>query len=105
MTQMSRLSMPLVNELVIGVKDKDAFNASEPKNDLQFADYVTHPTLPALIELLFNVPAPTAFPRADLLAAFVTGVDGLNKNGSSARCSGSIPRSPPRRANSRTTSA
>jgi hypothetical protein len=81
-TQMSRLSMPLVNELVIGVKDKDAFNASEPKNDLQFADYVTHPTLPALIELLFNVPAPTAFPRADLLAAFVTGVDGLNKNGS-----------------------
>lgn len=81
-TQVSRLGMPLVNEVVIGVKDKDAFNASEPKNDLQFADYVTHPTFPALLELLFSVPAPTAFPRNDLLAAFVTGVDGLNKNGS-----------------------
>lgn len=81
-TQVSRLGMPLVNEVVIGVKDKDAFNASQPKDDLQFADYVTHPTLPALLQILFNVPAPTAIPRNDLLAAFVTGVDGLNKNGS-----------------------
>lgn len=80
--QLSRLGMPLVNEVVIGLRDKDRFNASEPKDDLQFADYVTHPTLPALIEILFGVPAPTAFPRADLLAAFITGVDGLNKNGS-----------------------
>ncbi|HTH48469.1 MAG TPA: DUF4331 domain-containing protein [Candidatus Limnocylindria bacterium] len=80
-TQASRLGMPLVNELVIGLKDKDAFNASEPKNDGQFAAYVTHPTLPALLELLFKVPAPTAFPRNDLLATFVTGVDGLNKFG------------------------
>jgi hypothetical protein len=79
-TQVSRLGSPLVNEVVIGLKDKDNFNSSEPKNDLaNFADYVTHPTLPALLELLFNVPAPTAFPRADLVAAFVTGVDGLNK--------------------------
>ena len=80
-TQVSRLGMPLVNEVVIGVKDKDAFNASEPKNDGQFAAYVTHPTLPALLELLFSVPAPTAFPRNDLIATFVTGVDGLNKFG------------------------
>ncbi len=81
-TQVSRLGMPLVNEVVIGLKDKDTFNASQPKDDLQFADYVTHPTLPALLQILFNVPAPTAIPRNDLLAAFVTGVDGLNKNGS-----------------------
>ena len=81
-TQVSRLSSPLVNEVVIGVKDKDKFNGSEPKDDLaNFADYVTHPTLPALLELLFKVPAPTVFPRTDLVAAFITGVDGLNKNG------------------------
>ncbi len=80
-TQVSRLGMPLVNEVVIGLKDKNAFNASEPKDDGQFAGYVTHPTLPALLELLFNVPAPTAIPRNDLIAAFVTGVDGLNKFG------------------------
>ncbi|HAB17738.1 MAG TPA: hypothetical protein DCE44_14955, partial [Verrucomicrobiales bacterium] len=57
--QVSRLSMPLVNEVVIGLKDKNKFNASEPKDDGQFVDYITHPTLPALLELLFNVPAPT----------------------------------------------
>lgn len=80
--QVSRLSMPLVNELVIGLKDKDRFNASQPHDDAQFADYITHPTLPALIEALFAAPAPTLFPRTDLVAVFATGVDGLNKNGS-----------------------
>mgnify|MGYP002382096029 CR=1 FL=1 len=77
--QVSRLSAPLVNELVIGIKDKDRFNASEPSGDAQFADYVTHPTLPALLEILFGVTAPTAFPRADLQAIFLTGVSGLNQ--------------------------
>ena len=86
-TQVSRLGMPLVNEVVIGLPDKDRFNSSEPKDDAQFADYVTNPTLPALIEVLFGaagVKAPTKFPRADLVAAFLTGVDGVNKNGSTA---------------------
>jgi hypothetical protein len=86
-TQVSRLGMPLVNELVIGVKDKDKFNASEPKDDAQFLDYVTHPTLPAILELLFGsagVKAPTLFPRSDLVAVFLTGVSGLNTNGSAA---------------------
>ncbi len=74
--QVSRLAMPLVNELVIGLKDKDKFNASEPKGDAQFADYVTNPTLPALIELLFpSAPAPTLFPRSDLVATFLTGIN------------------------------
>jgi hypothetical protein len=80
--QVSRLSSPLINELIIGLKDKDRFNASEPKDDAQFLDYVTHPTLPALLELLFGsagVKAPTLFPRTDLVAAFLTGLDGLNK--------------------------
>ena len=80
--QVSRLGAPLVNEVVIGLKDKDKFNASEPKDDAQFLDYVTHPTLPALIEILFGaagVRAPTQFPRTDLIAAFLTGLDGLNK--------------------------
>jgi hypothetical protein len=84
-TQVSRLASPLVNELVIGLPDKDRFNASEPVDDAQFLTYVTHPTLPALIEALFPiVQAPTLFPRADLVAAFLTGVQGLNQNGSAA---------------------
>ena len=77
--QVSRLGMPLVNEVVIGLKDKNRFNFSKPENDAQFADYVTNPTLPALIQSLHFVPAPTNFPRNDLMAAFLTGVTGLNK--------------------------
>ncbi len=79
--QVSRLGMPLVNEVVIGLKDKDKFNSSKPKDDGQFADYVTNPTLPALVEILFGptVRAPTKFPRTDLVTAFLTGVPGLNQ--------------------------
>lgn len=79
-TQVSRLGSPLVNEVVIGVPDKDRFNASEPKDDVtNFAPYVTNPTLPALLEILFGTPAPRVFPRGDLIAAFLTGVDMVNK--------------------------
>jgi uncharacterized protein DUF4331 len=85
--QVSRLGAPLVNELVIGLKDKNKFNASSPKDDGQFADYVTNPTLPAILELLFGgagVKAPTNFPRKDLIATFLTGIDGVNKLGGPA---------------------
>ncbi|EON92230.1 hypothetical protein MARLIPOL_11426 [Marinobacter lipolyticus SM19] len=76
--QVSRLGMPLVNEVVIGLKDKDGFNASEPKDDGQFLTYVTNPTLPELLEALFGVTAPNNFPRNDLITAFLTGVPDLN---------------------------
>ena len=80
-TQVSRLGMPLVNEVVIGLKDKDKFNASEPKDDVaKFAPYVFYPTLPALIQTLYpQAPAPTNFPRQDLVTAFLTGVPTVNK--------------------------
>ncbi len=78
--QVSRLGMPLVNEVVIGLNDKDRFNASKPSGDATFADYVTNPVLPALIETLFpTAKAPTNFPRTDLVAAFLTGIEGVNK--------------------------
>ena len=79
-TQVSRLGMPLVNEVVIGLKDKDKFNNSKPSADGQFADYVTNPTFPALVELLFPAAkAPTNFPRQDLINTFLTGFTGVNK--------------------------
>lgn len=77
-TQVSRLGSPLVNEVVIGLPDKDRFNASEPKDDGQFATYVTNPTLPALVEILFGVPAPDT-PRNDLVTVFLTGVPGVTQ--------------------------
>ena len=80
-TQVSRLGMPLVNELIIGIDDKDKFNASKPKNDAaNFADYVTNPVLPALIQTLFPAAvAPTNFPRTDLVTVFLKGISGLNQ--------------------------
>ncbi|MEK8051117.1 DUF4331 domain-containing protein [Ideonella sp. DXS22W] len=81
--QVSRLGMPLVNEVVIGLKDKDRFNGSKPVGDGQFADYVTHPTLPALlgIALTGNAAslAPTNLPRTDLVTTFLTGIAGVNQ--------------------------
>jgi len=80
-TQVSRLGMPLVNEVVIGLPDKDRFNASKPKDDGQFANYVTNPTLPALLEIALATPgiAPTNFPRTDLVTTFLTGIKGVNQ--------------------------
>lgn len=81
-SQVSRLGIPLVNELVIGLKDKDRFNTSKPSDDAQFLAYVTNPTLPALLEILFSsagVKAPTNIPRNDLVTAFLTGVPGVNQ--------------------------
>ena len=84
--QQSRLSAPLVNELVIGLPDKDLFNAAQPTQDSALATYVTNPTLPALIDILFREAlgaddniAPSNFPRNDLVTAFLTGFPGLNQ--------------------------
>ena len=76
--QVSRLGMPLVNEVVIPLKDKDRFNASRPADDGQFLDYVTNPELPRLIQSIYGIPAPKT-PRNDLVQVFLTGVPGLNQ--------------------------
>lgn len=95
--QVSRISAPLVNELVIGFDSKDRFNSAEPKNDGQFLTFVTNPGLPLILDALFRSPvnstlasidpdfvpfdniAPTNFPRNDLVTAFLTGFPGLNQ--------------------------
>lgn len=80
-TQVSRLGDPLVNELVIGLKDKDHFNSSKPKDDAQFLSYVTNPSYPKLLESYLGAPgiAPTNIPRNDLVTVFLTGIAGVNK--------------------------
>ena len=90
-TQVSRLGMPLVNEVVIGLPQKDLFNAAKPTQDGALADYVTNPTFPAILDVLFRAAvnstlgtsfanlAPTNFPRNDLVATFLTGIASLNQ--------------------------
>jgi hypothetical protein len=76
--QVSRLGMPLVNEVVIPVGKKDRFNASAPRQDAQFGEHVTDPELARLIEAVYGIDAP-ATPRNDLVQVFLTGVPGLNR--------------------------
>ncbi len=92
--QVSRLGMPLVNEVVIGLPQKDLFNAVKPTADAALADYVTNPTYPEYLNRLFRTAvnatlgtsfatlAPTNFPRNDLVATFLTGIPTLNQQAS-----------------------
>ncbi|MET8655010.1 DUF4331 domain-containing protein [Nocardia aurea] len=74
--QVSRLGNPLVNEVVVPVALKDAFNSLSPSKDATIPEVVrrvTDPELPKLIEALYKVPAP-AGPRNDLVEIFLTGI-------------------------------
>ncbi|MDQ3099075.1 MAG: DUF4331 family protein [bacterium] len=83
--QVSRLGAPLVNEVVIPIKDKDVWNNSKPVNDAQFANYVTDPELGKLLKALYNVSVPpqgefgSANQRDDLISIFLTGIPNLTK--------------------------
>ena len=76
--QVSRLGMPLVNEVVLPVSQKDKWNGSLPADDAQFLQYVTSPEVPMLLKLIYGLPEPAA-PRNDLVQVFLTGVPRLNQ--------------------------
>jgi hypothetical protein len=81
-SQISRLGNPLINEVINPMAEKDRWNAQDPENDKQFAQYVLQPELANLIA---NVLYPGAFPnlaayvkaktpRSDLAAILLTGI-------------------------------
>jgi hypothetical protein len=90
--QVSRLGNPLVNEVVLPLKLKDAFNALEPANDAAALSGVTappystqgaiplvqDPILGFYIENLYGIDVPDA-PRDDLIPVFLTGIPGVNQ--------------------------
>ena len=87
--QVSRLGMPLVNEVVVPLAFKDYFNASKPWKDADtqpYADVVLTSELAgllkAVLELDFDgsgsVDVPTTN-REDLFMVFLKGVTGLNQ--------------------------
>ena len=84
-TQVSRLGMPLVNEVVLPIAFKDIFNGSEPSGDkglfdanADFRNRILDPEVPKLYKLLYNVDSPAA-PRNDLVQVFLTGIPSLNQ--------------------------
>src|SRR6202035_5932338 len=76
--QVSRLGMPLVNEVVIPIGKKDFWNSTKPINDAQFVASYAHPELAGLLPFLY----PGVFPhlaayvpaRVDLEAILLTGI-------------------------------
>ena len=81
--QKNRLGNPLVNELFVGLTDKDSFNANHPRNDVNFKDYIDYPTLPEIIDILFGSGAgaaslaPQFYPRVDLTTVLLQGIPAL----------------------------
>jgi len=86
--QVSRLGMPLVNEVVVPVGLKDYFNGSKPKDDAQFLGAVQDPILPHVVNAVYpsffptipdSDPGTAGIQRSDLIAVFLTGLEGLNQ--------------------------
>ncbi|MEU9746152.1 DUF4331 domain-containing protein [Streptomyces niveus] len=74
--QVSRLGNPLVNEVVVPLKYKDAFNSISPDQDRTVqpvVDKVYDPILPKLIQQVYGIPAPKT-PRNDLAEIYLTGI-------------------------------
>ena len=81
-TQVSRLGNPLINEVIVPLNLKDAFNSINPDADATAAGgavvaKVLDPILPKLIESIYKVPAP-ATPRNDLFEIFLQGISKAN---------------------------
>ena len=84
--QVSRLGMPLVNEVVVPIGAKDYFNGSRPVNDAQFLPAVQDPELARLVNAVYptiDVPdsnmSKAGIQRADLIQVFLTGIPGVNQ--------------------------
>ncbi len=83
--QVSRLGMPLVNEVVVPLALKDYFNASKPTADAQYLTAVQDPAAPRIVNAVYNIPIPDSDPdtagiqRKDLIEVFLTGLLGLNQ--------------------------
>ena len=76
--QVSRLANPLFNEVIVPMAAKDRWNASDPRDDKDFAQFVTKPELAGLLPVLYPGVFPNlkAYlkPRADLAAILLTGI-------------------------------
>jgi Domain of unknown function (DUF4331) len=77
--QVSRLANPLVNEVVIPVREKDHFNRTTPDRDAElYGGFVVKPELAAIMNALFDLKVPETG-RADIVLAVLQGIPGLNQ--------------------------
>ncbi|HEY6931447.1 MAG TPA: DUF4331 domain-containing protein [Thermoanaerobaculia bacterium] len=76
--QVSRLGFPLINEVVIPYGMKDHWNATAPKDDVQFQGFYQDPELAKIINALYPIVTIPPAPRSDMLVLGL-GVPGLTQ--------------------------
>ena len=77
--QISRIGHPLINALVIPIKDKDSWNKANPLNDGQFNTFYKNPLLADYLKTFLGIDVP-ANPRTDLTKILLEGFS-LNQVG------------------------
>jgi hypothetical protein len=68
--QVQRLANPLVNEAIIGTKDKDRWNATRPEDESRFVEYYDNPRLATALEAVFGADAQPLLPLRDVLLKY-----------------------------------
>jgi hypothetical protein len=71
--QVQRLANPLVNEAIIGTKDKDRWNSLYPQQEQRFLDYYVNPRLDTALEAVFGAPASPLLDLRDVLLTYTPG--------------------------------
>lgn len=71
--QVQRLANPLVNEAIIGTKDKDRWNRLAPQRESTFVEYYTNPRLATALEVVFGADAQPIFDLRDVFLTYTPG--------------------------------
>ena len=78
--QVSRLGNPLINEVIIPLGEKDAWNRGEPSGDAAYQDRYLNPELAAIVNTVYPATEDIATSgREDLVLILGRGVPGLNQ--------------------------
>ena len=99
--QVSRMGNPLVNEVIIGLDQKDRWNTTDPADESQFVDFYLNSRLATAINLRFGTNIPTTH-RGDLVNALLkypsqpqTGTCGANDCAELLRLNLAVAPTPP----------
>ena len=73
--QVGRQGNPLFAEALVGIRDKDVYNRTEPTRDRElFAQYALEPELAAVLQPLLNLPDDRLTNRTDIAGIFIPDV-------------------------------
>ena len=80
MVQVSRLGNPLINEVIIPVGEKDAWNSHGPDQDGAYLDRYLNPELAAIVNTIYpDLPDARTEGREDLVLILGRGIPGVNQ--------------------------